>query len=244
MDSLRFEQAFTGEHLFYLAACRGNAELFKRVLENPENRICLKDTMAGHDGLSAAIFQGNDEIVKAFVSLPLSEFDFRHNPMESSGAFSYLNAAAVHERPVIFKILADTGHFDIAKRDARGWTPLFYAAVAGSPTIVEMLLREENIKTDEKDNEGRTPLSHAAEHGHKEIFHMFLRLDAVKPDSQDLKGNTPYYYAVRYGHGDIVQALIDTGRVNRDVEGKALEARQDDLKSGPRLQIHVEEVPF
>jgi hypothetical protein len=52
----------------------GNEALFKELLEKPENHRDINDVR--HDYLEAAITQNKPEIVRALVSLPLSEFDF------------------------------------------------------------------------------------------------------------------------------------------------------------------------
>ncbi|KAM0551854.1 hypothetical protein ACHAPJ_008190 [Fusarium lateritium] len=200
MDGLLEEQSLLGEHLLLLAACNFQVELFKLVLEKPENRIGLNHIMAAHESLSQAIDYNMEEIVKALTSLPRSEFDFC-NTMEPDPW--HLNRAALVGRLSMFKILLDTGRYDITERDGRGWTPLFYAAFANAGSIVKFLLQDADVKADEKDNTGRTPLSYAAEQGGELVSIMLLELDEVDPNSQDLEGKTPFYYALRYGQNRI-----------------------------------------
>ncbi|KAF4973151.1 hypothetical protein FSARC_495 [Fusarium sarcochroum] len=228
MDRLLSRQAASGEPLLVLAARRNRTNLFKEVLEMPEERIGLNDSMTGHEALSIAIQNGKNEIVTALVSLPPSVFDFSRNPAMEAGAVGHLNQAADLGRLSIFKILVDTGRVDINQRDARGRSPLCHAARSGSTEIVELLLGDENVEKDEFDEDGRTPLSHAAELGHIDIVRLLLRCGKVNAGSKDLKGNGPYYYAIRFHHERIGQDLLATGRVNTYDGLKAWEENNGD----------------
>ncbi|KAM0313692.1 hypothetical protein ACHAPQ_011993 [Fusarium lateritium] len=216
------------------ASDAGNEVLFKQLLEKPENRQGIKN--AGHDYLNAAIIQDKPEIVRALVSLPLSEFNFLDHPLASHGAIGPLHTSATHGRFAIFKIIVDTGKVDITGRDPHGWTPLHHASDVGSAEIVEFLLQHETVKADEKNLVGRTPLSFAAEEGMKNIVQILLRLDAVDPDSRDLEGHSPYYYAIRSSHDSVAKLLADTGRVDCGVKEQALQARRTHRQFAPIIE--------
>ncbi|KAF4960924.1 hypothetical protein FGADI_574 [Fusarium gaditjirri] len=79
-----------------------------------------------------------------------------------------------------------------------------------------------------------------AETGKRDVVRALLRLDAVDPDSKDLEGNSPFYYAVVSGNDATAKILADSGRVDRNVEGKAKKDRTAYGKKRP--QFFMEEV--
>ncbi|KAL9572504.1 hypothetical protein ACKAV7_003337 [Fusarium commune] len=210
----------------FRAVSSGNNELFKRLLEQPEQRAQLKDTDIGHDCLNCAIVQDNREIVKALVELPLSEFDWIHHPVASLKAIGHLHTAASLGRFDAFKIMADTGNVEIGGRDPYGKTPLHHASEVGSKEIVEFLVGE-GVKPDETDGKGRTPLSYAAETGKNGILRVLLYVDGVGPDSKNLEGKSPFYYAIVSGNDVTADHLkfLGGGDVDRNAETKAKEDR-------------------
>ncbi|KAH6954495.1 ankyrin repeat-containing domain protein [Fusarium avenaceum] len=201
----------------------GNQALFKELLEDPENHRDINT--AGHDYLEAAIILNRQEIVRALVSLPLSEFDFPNRPGAPTEANSHLDLSISFERFAIFKIIVDTGKVDISKPDSDGRTPLHLASAIGATHIVQLMLQYDNVKADVKDNEGRTPLYLAAYGGMSNVVEILLRLDTVDPDSKDMKGRSPFWWALRYGYDSIATMLADTGRVDRSVEEEAIMTR-------------------
>ena len=76
-------------HPMETAVTDGDTALFIQLLNHPEYRSELSDTLLGHDCLNSAIMLGQDAIARELINLPLSVFD-RTRTLSHRPAVSFL----------------------------------------------------------------------------------------------------------------------------------------------------------
>ncbi|KAH6982589.1 ankyrin repeat-containing domain protein [Ilyonectria destructans] len=127
-----------------------------------------------------------------------------------------LHWAAQTGRIYASKLLLDTGHVDLNRRDVAGWTPLRWAAEKGHEAVVRLLL-EKGADTEATDKDGWTPLRRAAENGHEAVVRLLLEKGAELESKDEEYTNIQLSIAARYGHEAVVRLLLEKGA---DTEAK------------------------
>ncbi|GAM44151.1 NACHT and Ankyrin domain protein [Talaromyces pinophilus] len=98
----------------------------------------------------------------------------------------------------------------VDKKDARGWTALYWASSKGHEAVVRLLIeRGANVRV--KDKLGLTALYQASSSGHEAVVKLLLDHGADVNATSAYKGWTALFEAASNGHEAVVRLLLDRG---------------------------------
>ena len=189
-----------------LAAWTGHEAVVKVLLENMAATDVRDED--GSTPLVLAARRGHESILSLLLVIELKDI-IGAKPLPPDTA---------RNLKAVFKLLLDTGKFDVNSRIHDGYTILSLVALCGCVDIVKLLLDIGNVDVDLKNHEGNTPLSLAVQCCHDKIVKLLLGTNKVDVDSKNREGNTPLSLAARYGYNHIVESLLDTGIGDLDLK--------------------------
>ncbi|MCJ1314070.1 hypothetical protein MMC25_007750 [Agyrium rufum] len=212
------------------SAAENGHEAIVRLLLDVENVDVDAQYFGATPALLAAI-SGHEAIVR--LLLETGKVDVKTKDYRGWTLFS---EAVGHGQEALIKVLLATGQVEVNSKDIWGSSPLHKAAEEGNARIVKLLLDTGKMELDIETRRGVTPLSIAAHYGHEAVVRLLLDTEKVDLNSQSKKatrykkwkwrvsyerpenGQTPLILAATEGHEAVVRLLLDTGKVDIDME--------------------------
>ncbi|EFO62841.1 Kinase, NEK [Giardia lamblia P15] len=181
------------------AACSGNAELVKQLIDAGEG-VCAQDA-AGLTALMHATDKKQYEVIKALVS-------FEHGIYDNSGQTALMHAAQMNDPQAIHLLAQYEAGMKTQKLNSlvevsvRSRTALMGAAAQGFTQAVEALLQYEEGLRDELH---QTALMYAASQNHLEAVQILASREGGLQDSMN---QTALILAVQHGNVEVVPFLL------------------------------------
>ena len=178
------EEGLEGRTLLHIAACGGNSEICKSIMESEDNKNPSDNT--GTTPLHIAVAKGHFDICSIIIDIITNK-----NPVDNRGR-SALHSAALYGQLDIYKLIY-RNVVDKTPRNLYGNTPLHNAASKGKLDICKFILENTAVKNP-RGRGGETPLHFAAKQGHFDVCKLiFEYVDKKNPASHS--GDTPLHYA-------------------------------------------------
>lgn len=176
----------------------------------------------GKSPLCLAVEFGYENLAKIFLGWKEINVDLTSNDLHLSTA---LSMAARCGRTDIFRLLLDSGRFDINSKDDFGQTPLMIATLQWHKEIVDLLLQSNSLAIDLQDELGRTALFYAVAHNRYDIAELLINTGKANIHIKDADGRSPLLDAVMRRSEETVRLLFGALGVNinpQDDHGKSL----------------------
>ncbi|KAK3899487.1 hypothetical protein C8A05DRAFT_46455 [Staphylotrichum tortipilum] len=144
----------------------------------------------------------------------------RHRPLGHYGGLPGLHLAAHFGVTSAVNELLKIDGVDVnaSNRSFFGLTPLMVAANNGQLASVQALLAAEGID--------HSPIHLAANGGYLGVIRLLIATDQVDVQSPTLRrAQTPFSIALTRGYREIAQALLDTGKINLELENSLAHCR-------------------
>lgn len=186
----------------------GVKELFteSNLFENEYKRTLL------HQAVSKGQYDIIDKILKVF---DLSELDNLAKCQDEYGRTA-LHIAAIKGDVKIFKLLFESGYFDLSTQDSYGRTALHLVAGRDQLEIIEFLLDKKSDLIDSKDKFGRTAGHLAAINNQFEIVEFFLNKKPEMNFYKDSHDKTLIHLAATNNKPDVVRKCIEAA--NKEID--------------------------
>ncbi|KAI9693536.1 MAG: hypothetical protein M1820_009188 [Bogoriella megaspora] len=123
--------------------------------------------------------------------------------------------------PYNVKLLVQSKHVDINRKDNDGRSPISFAAGYGYADLTQLMIQTPEAELDSRDLTGRTPLSYAAGSGNTDVVALLLANEKIDPNSKDQSGRTPLSWAASAGHTATIHTLVRNPNVDSSMaDGK------------------------
>ncbi|KAM3065727.1 hypothetical protein ACMFMG_010047 [Clarireedia jacksonii] len=229
-DNRRYKESAS---LLYILAEKDLAAL---VRVHPQGSTCFKEEDERYGApILAALANGNDEAVKAFMEIKLrsqAQQSSLHSLYESYWQdtnrsvaprrdFTYSRRKGVTHYMIeycdirIIKFFLATGDCNLVAGNHNGLTPSL-SACGSSRYNVAMRPLDASLDIETKDHRGLTYLARAAADGKEAVVNFLLERNA-DIEAKDNGSQTPLLWAARKGHETVVRLLLER---NADIEAK------------------------
>ncbi|KAG2413225.1 hypothetical protein HFD88_002414 [Aspergillus terreus] len=203
-------------------------QLSQLLLRDGADQTVRVEMEQGKTALHFAAETGQTVVARVLLAHQRSLLDIRDGIGRTP-----LMCAAKGGHEAVVRTLRSTkyGPADVALRDCKKRSALWYAAHGGNVTIVQMLLDTGKLDPNSADSDGLTPFAYCRTHIGKtplylaagkrreKAVHYLLALSRegrVDPDSRTVFGETPLRAAAMGGHPGVVQQLLGVEGVNPD----------------------------
>ncbi|EAU37832.1 predicted protein [Aspergillus terreus NIH2624] len=197
------------------------SQLLLRDGADPTVRVEMEQ---GKTALHFAAETGQTVVARVLLAHQRSLLDIRDGIGQTP-----LMCAAKGGHEAVVRTLRSTkyGPADVALRDCKKRSALWYAAHGGNVTIVQMLLDTGKIDPKCADFDGLTPFACAAReghslYGHAEVVQLLLATGKVQLNARDRSGMTPLMWAAKCRRIPVVKLLLSTGQVQVDFDLREL----------------------
>lgn len=204
----------SGETPLLSAVKRGNSMIVDILLANAKTDPDIGDE-SGETPLLIAVKKGEFMLVDKLL------VDKRVDPdKEDHFKWTPLMYASLEGNDRIVEKLLETGRVNPNHADKYGQTALLYATKSRSTKATNLLLDYPAIEPSPLSSTGITPFLEAVMYDMNEMIPLFLARKDLDVNQPSIEGETPLMIASKNGNERIVKMLLDTGKVDVDMECK------------------------